>query len=154
VKATSTAVIAAAISVADPVSSRSRLDRRDRTRSDIDARQENRAGRDSRHDETAVPANVEARIDGSDVATGSHSGRVVAARCEAGRLPCGVDTPHLHRHRGETRDAQHQYRHQCGDAEGRLDRDSAAIIGQALVLSARLMMFVSALTIESPVTTV
>ncbi len=153
-KATSTAVIATAISVAEPVSSHSRFDRRDCTRSYIDARQENRAGRDSRHDETAVPANVEAGIDGGDVAARPRSGRVVAARCEAGRLPGGIDTPHLHRHRGETRDAQRQNRHQCGDAERRLDRDSAAIIGQALVLSARLMMFVSALTIESPVTTV
>ena len=79
---------------------------------------------------------------------------VVAARREAGRLPGGIDTPHLHRHRGEPGHAQHQNRHQCGDGERRLDRGGAAITGQTLVLSARLMMFVSAVTIESPVTTV
>ncbi len=80
--------------------------------------------------------------------------RVVAARREPGRLPSGVDAPHLHRHRGEPGDAQRQNRHEGGDGEGRLDGGSTAITGQTLVFSARLMMFVSALTIESPVTTV
>ena len=79
---------------------------------------------------------------------------VVAARREPGRLPGGIDTPHLHRHRGEPGHAQHQNHHQRGDGERRLDGGSAAITGQTLVFSARLMMFVSAVTIESPVTTV
>ena len=119
-----------------------------------DARQQNRARCDRRHDQPAVPANVEARIDGRDVAARLRSRRIVAARREPGRLPGGIDAPHLHRHRGEPGDAQRQNRHQRGDGEGRLDSGSAAITGQTLVLSARLMMFVSALTIESPVTTV
>ena len=47
-----------------------------------------------------------------------------------------------------------QNHHKRGDRECRLDCRSAAITGQTLVLSARLMMFVRAVTIESPVTTV
>jgi hypothetical protein len=79
---------------------------------------------------------------------------VVAARRETGRLPCGIDTSHLHRHRGEPGDAQHKDRDQRRDGERRLDGRTASVIDQTLVFSARLMMFVNALTIESPVTTV
>ena len=79
---------------------------------------------------------------------------IVGARRESGRLPGGVDTPHLHRHRGEPGKAQHQNRHQRGDAECCLDGGSPTITSQTLVFSARLMMFVRAATIESPVTTV
>lgn len=83
-----------------------------------------------------------------------HCISVVAARRETGRLPGGIDAPHLHRHRGEPGDAQHQDGDQCRDSERRLGGRTASVIDQTLVFSARLMMFVSALTIESPVTTV
>ena len=79
---------------------------------------------------------------------------VVTACRESGRLPGGVDAPHLHRDRGERGQTQHQNHHQRGDGERRLDGGSATITGQTLVFSARLMMFVRAVTIESPVTTV
>jgi hypothetical protein len=79
---------------------------------------------------------------------------VIATRRESGRLPRGIDTPHLHRYRSEPGDAQHQNHHQCGDGECRLDGAGTAITGQTLVFSARLMMFVNAVTMESPVTTV
>ncbi len=79
---------------------------------------------------------------------------VVSARRESGRLPGRIDTSHLHRDRGEPGQAQHQNHHQRRDGECRLDCRTAAITGQTLVFSARLMMFVSAVTTESPVTTV
>ena len=79
---------------------------------------------------------------------------VVAPRREARRFTSRIDTPHLHRDRGEPGNAHRQNHHKRGDRECRLDCRSAAITGQTLVLSARLMMFVKAVTIESPVTTV
>jgi hypothetical protein len=56
----------------------------------------------------------------------------------------GVDT-------GQT---EHQHRDQGGDRKSRLDRDTTDLTAQTLVLSARVMMLESAVTIESPVTTV
>ncbi len=104
--------------------------------------------------QTAFSTQVEMRPERSDVVRGLRRIALVAARREPGRLPGGVDAPDLHRHRGEPGHAQHQNHHQRGDGERRLDGASTAITGQTLVLSARLMMFVSAVTIESPVTTV
>lgn len=78
----------------------------------------------------------------------------VAAGRKAGRFPRGVDTPNLHRHGGKSSHTQQQNHHQSGDGERCLDGGGAAISGQTLVLSARLMMLVSAVTMESPVTTV
>jgi hypothetical protein len=60
----------------------------------------------------------------------------------------------LHRHGREPRKAQHQNHDQRRNGERCFDRDTARIVGQTLVFNARVMMLVSALTIESPVTTV
>ena len=109
---------------------------------------------DRRNHKSAIFANVEFGTVRGNALVRLQSTAIVAARRKSGRLPCGVDTPHLHRHRGEPGKAQHQNRHQRGDAECRLDGGSPTITGQTLVFSARLMMFVSAVTIESPVTTV
>ena len=78
---------------------------------------------------------------------------VGSACSKARRFPGRVDTSHLHRHCGEPGHAHHQNHRQRGDGECRLDRGGATITRQTLVFSARLMMFVKAVTIESPVTT-
>ena len=83
-----------------------------------------------------------------------HRVPVVTACRKTGRLPGGIDAAHLHRHRGEPCDTHHQDGDQRRDGERRLDGRTASVIDQTSVFSARLMMFVSALTIESPVTTV
>jgi hypothetical protein len=94
------------------------------------------------------------RTEWGDIVGGLQCAALVATRRKAGRFPGGVDTPDLHPRRGDPNHAQHHDRHQCGDGECRLDGGGAAITGQTFVLSARLMMLVSAVTIESPVTTV
>ncbi len=109
---------------------------------------------DCRNHQPALPTHVEIRPEGSDVVRGLRRIAVIAACREAGSFPGCVDTPDLHRHRGEPGHAQHQDHHKRGDGERRLDGGRATVTGQTLVLSARLMMFVSAVTIESPVTTV
>jgi hypothetical protein len=58
---------------------------------------------------------------------GLHRGAVVTASHKAGRLPGGIDAPHLHRHRGEAGHAQRQNDRQRGDGECCLDGDGAAI---------------------------
>jgi hypothetical protein len=108
----------------------------------------------SSKDQLAFFSERDFRSEGRDVMCGPHRMALVAARRQTGRLPGSVDAPHLHRHRGEPGHAEHQNDHQRGDGEGRLDGGGAAIIGQTLVFNARLMTFVSAVTIESPVTTV
>jgi hypothetical protein len=97
---------------------------------------------------------------------------VVTSRRQSGGLARCVHAPNLHRHGREPRKAQHQDHDQRRNGERRLDRDTARIAAnppsrcaraalawtarrtQTLVFNARVMMLVSALTIESPVTTV
>ncbi len=109
---------------------------------------------DRRNHQPALPTHIEMRPERSDIVRRLHRSTIITARREAGRLPGRIDTPHLRRHRGEPGHAQHQNHGQRGDGECRLDGGRAAITGQTLVFSARLMMFVRAVTIESPVTTV
>lgn len=109
---------------------------------------------DSRDHQSAFLTQLKLRAVRSDVLCGLQCGPVIAARRETGRLAPGIDTPHLHRQRGETSRTQHQNDDQGGDGERRLNSGRAAIVGQTLVFSARLMMLVSAATMESPVTTV
>ena len=115
-----------------------------------------------RHDrgdhKVAVPPHLDQRTAGRDAAGGVDGRPVVTARGQSSGLAGGVDTAHLHRHRGDTRQAQHQHHDQRGDAQRRLDGARAGtptgIISYTLVVSARPMMWVSADTMESPVTTV
>jgi hypothetical protein len=108
----------------------------------------------SRDHQSAFLSQSKLRAVRSDVLCGPQRRPVIAAGSETGRLTPGIDTPHLHRQRGETSRAQHQDDNQGGDGERCLDSGRAAIAGQTLVFSARLMMLVSAVTTESPVTTV
>ncbi len=109
---------------------------------------------DRRNHQPPVPADIEIRTERCEVLRDLRRSTVVTARREAGRFTSRIDAPHLHRDRGEPGNAHRQNHHKRGDRECRLDCRSAAITGQTLVLSARLMMFVKAVTIESPVTTV
>lgn len=109
---------------------------------------------DRRDNHFTFSSQVEVGADGSDVARDLRRFTVIAPRREPGGLSGGIDTPHLHRHGGEPGHAQHQDRHQRGDCQRRLDGGGPGLAGQTLVFNARLMMFVSAVTTESPVTTV
>ena len=94
------------------------------------------------------------RTEWGDVMSGLHRVPLVTtggkSRCFAG----GVDASNLHPRGRDPNHTKHHDRHQSGDRECGLDGGSTAVTGQTLVLSARLMMLVSAVTIESPVTTV
>jgi hypothetical protein len=104
--------------------------------------------------EVAVPMHLNQRPTGRDAAGGGDRRSFVTARRQPRGLASGVDTAHLHRHRGDTGQAQHQHRDQRGDRQCRLNGARAGTTRYTLVLSARPMMLVSAETIESPVTTV
>jgi hypothetical protein len=76
---------------------------------------------DGRDVKVAVAPHPDQRATGRD-ATGGLDGRpVVTARGEPRGLAGGVDAAHLHRHRGDTRQAQHQHDDQRRDAQCRLD---------------------------------
>jgi hypothetical protein len=109
---------------------------------------------DRRNHKPTIPTDIEIRSERCEVVRGLRRTTVVAPGREAGRFTSRVDTPHLHRDRGEAGNAHRQNNHKRSDRKCRLDCRSAALTGQTLVLSARLMMFVKAVTIESPVTTV
>lgn len=80
--------------------------------------------------------------------------RLVTASRQPRSLAGGVDAAQLQRNCDETAHAQHQDHGQRRDRERRLDRGATVVCTQTLVLSALVMMLVSALTMESPVTTV
>lgn len=139
------------IRLADPRSSRSRLDGRDGVRRDDHPRQQPRPHGDHSDHEFAVTPQVDPGTGWCDAV-----GRLgpFAAGGKPGGLAGSVDTADLHRHRDERTDTPDQNHDQRGDSECRFDGDTARFAGQTLVASARLMMLVKALTIESPVTTV
>lgn len=151
VTASRTVMLVAATMLAEPRSRPRWLCQRGRLRGDRDTRQDH-GGADPRDDEVAVPARLEHRTLGRDAARRRCGSRVITPSRQPRRLPGGVDTPNLHRHGGDTSDAQHQHRDQSRDRERRLDGDPTGVY--TLVLSARWMMFVNAPMIESPVTTV
>ena len=106
-----------------------------------------------RHHESAVAPQAHRRAPRRHCAGGGLRRTGVAARGQARGLAGRIDATHLHRHRGDTGQAQHDHHHQCRDRQRGLDRAEPGVTGYTLVLSARLMMLVSAPTIESPVTT-
>ena len=106
------------------------------------------------HNEVAVSTDLDPRPRGRDAASGVDRQTVVAPRRQPGGFTGGVDTAHLHRHRGEPGQAQHQHHNQRGDRQRGLNGARTPTAGYTLVLSARPMMLVSADTMESPVTTV
>ncbi len=76
---------------------------------------------DRRDDEFAVPTDPDLRT--TRRKTTGHLDRhtFVPAGGQSSGLTGGVDATHLHRHRGDTRQAQHQHHHQAGDRKGRLN---------------------------------
>src|SRR5689334_6477835 len=142
------------ISVAEPLSLRAQLPGRRRLRPNREPRHQHCVGTDRRHHEPAVISQVHMCTERGDVMGGLHRGAVVAPGRKPGGFTGGIDAPDLHPHRGEADHAQQHDRHNRRDGECRLDGGDAGITGQTLVLSARLMILVSAVTMESPVTTV
>jgi hypothetical protein len=77
---------------------------------------------DNRGDEkVAVPPHADDRTAGRDAAGSLERRPFVTARGQSSGLAGGIDTAHLHRHRGDTRQAQHQHHDQRRDAQCRLD---------------------------------
>lgn len=90
---------------------------------------------------------------------------MIAPCSEAGRLTGGVDTADLCRRRQQSTETEHDGGDDRGECQRGLDRHRAPIVAQSRrgrtpshlgytdVLSARSMIFVSAFTMLSPVTT-
>ena len=76
---------------------------------------------DRRDKEIAVPVHLDPRRRWRDAASGVDRRAFVTARGQSGGLAGGVDTANLHRHRGDTGQAQHQHHDQRGDRQCRLD---------------------------------
>ena len=77
---------------------------------------------DRRHHEVAVALYLNARSAGRDAARRIDRRTFITARGQSGRLASGIDTANLHRHRGETGKAEHQYHDQSGDRQCRFHR--------------------------------
>lgn len=149
----SSVIIAAAITLAEPCSD-ARFDRSDGLADDRDPRQQSRSRADPRHHEAAVTAQLQHRpARPRPVRRLRRRSRITPGR-QSRCLARGVHAPHLHADRGESADAQHQDHRERRDGERRLHRDGTRVTRQTFVFNARVMMLVSALTIESPVTTV
>jgi hypothetical protein len=145
----------AARMLADPRSRLAGLSDRYRLGRDGDTGQQYRIRTDPCHDEVAVAAQLQQRVGRPDPTCGRLGACVVAARDQPRGLARRVKAADLHRDSGEAGHAQHEHSYQRHDRERRFDRDGPGIAArQTLVFNARLMMFVSAPTIESPVTTV
>ena len=125
--ASSTAIIATATRLAEPRSAHARLECRHCFRRDGEPRQQLRPCGDPRDHQRAVAPQLQRRALRSDALSGIRRGTVVAAGRQPSGLPGGVDTAHLHRHRGEPGHAQHQHDDQRGDGERRLDGDRTGI---------------------------
>jgi hypothetical protein len=148
------AIIATASRVAEPRSRRSGFDSSDRFGRNGDPWQQRRSRGDPRDDASAATTQLQSRPCRPHRACHLGGFPIVTPRRQPGGLACRVHTSHLHRHGGEPRKAQHQDHDEGRHRERRLDRDAARIVAQTLVFNALVMMLVSALTIESPVTTV
>jgi len=78
--------------------------------------------RDHRGDKkVAVPVQLDQRSGGRDAARGIDRRPFVTAGRQPGGLAGRIDTAHLHRHRGETGQTQHQHHDQRGDSQRRLN---------------------------------
>ncbi len=113
-----------------------------------------RAGVHGGHDERAVPCEVQARAGRRDEPHRSAGRVTIAAGGEPGGLAGGVDAADLGADDPDPGQAHHRHHDQRRDRQSSLDRSDSGIADHTAVFSARVMMFVSAPTIESPVTTV
>lgn len=151
--ATTATIRAAPSTVAAPESSLAGFDRGDGFGGDEHAGQQRRPATDPGHDEPAVTVERHRRTRRRHPIGGSLR-RVGVSPCgQARSLAGGVDAAHPHRHGRDSGEAEHDHRHQRSNGQRGFDGAEAAVTDQTLVLSARLMMLVSAPTIESPVTT-
>ena len=72
-------------------------------------------------DEFAVPMDPDLRPTRRNTTGDLDRRAFVPARGQSSGLTGGVDATHLHRHRGDPRQAQHQHHHQAGDRKGCLN---------------------------------
>lgn len=135
-----------------PATGHARFSSRDRLGGDDHSRQYGRAARDANDDKTAVAAQFHSRTGRRDHLRGGQP-CIVTARGQACGFACRIDASDLDDHRREPGGTEQEHDDQTGDRQGGLHRAEARIARQTLVVNARLMMFVNAPTIESPVTT-
>jgi hypothetical protein len=84
---------------------------------------------DGRDKEVAISAYLDPGAAGCNAASGFDRRAVVTAGGQSGGLAGGIDTAHLHRHRGDARQAQHQHHDQRGDRQCRFDSARAGTPG-------------------------
>jgi len=77
----------------------------------------------------AVPVHLDQRSTGRDAARGIDRRPFVTAGSQPGCLAGRIDTTDLHRHRGDTGQAQHQHRDQRGDRQRRFNGARADTAG-------------------------
>jgi len=124
--ATRAATSRAARTVAAPASSPTRLGSRDGLRGDEHPGQHGRAATDPGDDIVAVEAHIRRCPRRGE--TGGRRGRGGITTCrQPRRLPCGVDTSHLHRDSGDAREAERQHGNQGGDGQRGFDRAEPTI---------------------------
>lgn len=141
-----------------PPSCLPRLKCGNRCRSQSEPRQEPGLRSDTRDHEISLAAHLNRRVGRPDAPSRTDRADLITPGHQPRGLTRGVDTSHLGRHRGDTADRKRENSDQRSNRQRGFDGAEPAIgqfplTDQTLVASARLMMLVSALTIESPVTT-
>jgi hypothetical protein len=84
---------------------------------------------DRRDQEVAISADLDPRGRRCNAASGVDRRAVVTARGQSSGLARSIDAAHLHRHRGKTRQAQHQYHGQRCDRQCRFNGARAGTPG-------------------------
>ena len=79
--------------------------------------------------EVAITVHLNPRPSRCNAASGVDRRAVVTASRQPGGLAGGIDATHLHRHRGDTRQAKHQHHNQRGDRQCRLNGARAGTPG-------------------------
>jgi hypothetical protein len=123
--ANNTAIIAAATTLAEPRSARTRFGRRDSLGCDGDSRQQRRFRGDDRDDELPVRPQLHGRTGRRNAFRGTGSRTLITACRQSSSLTRGVNATHLHRDGGEPCHAQNEHDDQGGDRKCRLDDDTA-----------------------------
>jgi hypothetical protein len=114
--------------VAEPCSPR-RLDHRRPARSNVQHGKQLGPGGDRRHDEFAVPTQLDRSAAGGDSPSRGDGRSLVTAGGQPGSFAGSVDAADLHRDRGKAGKAEHQDRDEGRDAQCRLDCGRAGIVG-------------------------
>lgn len=142
----------AARTVAEPVSSPTALDQRHRDTRDDETGKNGGPSTDSGDDVVAVLPKFDSGTCRGEAT--ADTGCLTIAPCrKPGHFTSRVDAANLQRERREAAETQHHDGKQTCDGEGAFNSAEAAVAAYTRLVRARLMMLVSAVTIESPVTT-